>query len=62
MTLLEAEGRYVRIKTDDGQIFEGKARDYTSAYDNDPDPESITIGVTELFVNEIVSIEEVPER
>ena len=60
MTLREAHGKYVRIKTDDGQIFEGKAYDYTPAYDNEPDPESITIDSTELFVNEIVSIEEIP--
>lgn len=58
MNLYEAWGKFVRITTDDGQVFEGKATDYTSAVDNEPDPASISIGDTELFENEIVSIEE----
>ncbi len=59
MKLYEAVGKRVRITTDDGQIFEGKAYDYTSALDNEPDPASISIGDTELFENEIVSIKEI---
>lgn len=58
MNLYEAWGKFVRITTDDGQVFEGKATDYTSALDNEPDPASISIGDTELFEDEIVSIEE----
>ena len=58
MTLYEAEGKYVRIETDDGQVFEGRAYDYTSALDNEPDPESISIGLFELYSTEIRNIEE----
>lgn len=57
MTLREAWGKFVRITTDDGQIFEGKATDYTSALDNEPNRASICIGDTELYEDEIVSIE-----
>lgn len=57
MTLKEAHGKNVRITLDDGSVFEGLAYDYTSALDNEPDPESITIDHTELFVDEIMSIE-----
>lgn len=60
MTLYEADGKYVRITMTDGEVFEGWAYDYTSAYDNDPDPESITIlpGI-ELFAPEIAKIEKI---
>lgn len=61
MKLHEACGKYVRITTDDGQIFEGRAYDYTSALDNEPQPASISIGDTELYEDEIVSIEELVE-
>lgn len=57
MRLWEYEGKVVRITTDDGQVFEGRARDYTSALDNDPDPESISIDSIELFAPEIKHIE-----
>lgn len=57
MTLKEAHGKNVRITLDDGSVFEGLAYDYTSALDNEPDPESISIDHTELFVDEIRSIE-----
>ena len=58
MKLYEACGKRVRIVTDDGQIFEGKAYDYTSALDNEPNSASISIGDTELYENEIISIVE----
>ena len=58
MKLYEACGKRVRIVTADGQIFEGKASDYTSALDNEPNPASISIGDTELYENEIISIVE----
>jgi len=57
MTLKEAHGKNVRITLNDGSAFEGLAYDYTSALDNEPDPESITIDHTELFVDEIKSID-----
>lgn len=57
MTLKEAHGKNVRVTLDDGSVFEGLAYDYTSALDNEPDPESISIDHTELFVDEIRSIE-----
>ena len=57
MTLKEAEGKIVRITLHDGQRFSGRAYDYTSALDNEPDPESISIGVTEIFATEIEKIE-----
>lgn len=38
-------------------MFEGIAYDYTSALDNEPDPESISIGVFELYAPEIKKIE-----
>lgn len=56
MNLWEYSGKNVRIEMDDGQVFEGKAYDYMSAYDNEPYPESITIDSIELFVNEIKEI------
>lgn len=57
MTLKEAHGKNVRITMDDGAVFEGRAYDYTSALDNEPDPESITINGIELFAPEIVGVE-----
>ena len=57
MKLWEAAGKYVRITMDDWQVFEGFAYDYTSALDNEPDPESISIGVFELYEPEIKKIE-----
>ena len=57
MTLYEAHGKNVRITMTDGEIFEGHAYDYTSALDNEPDPESITIDSIELYAPEIKKIE-----
>lgn len=57
MTLYEAHGKNVKITLKDGQVFEGRAYDYTSALDNEPDPESITIDSIELYEPEIKSIE-----
>lgn len=57
ITLREAHGKTVRITLNDGAVFEGLAYDYTSALDNEPDPESITIKHIELFAPEIVKIE-----
>ncbi|WP_099205868.1 hypothetical protein [Scatolibacter rhodanostii] len=57
MTLKEAHGKQVKIILKDGQIYSGLAYDYTSALDNEPEPESITVGQTELYAPEIKSIE-----
>lgn len=47
----------------EGQMFTGKWIDWTSAQDNEPDPESITIELddgrlVEIFVSEIEKIQE----
>ena len=57
MKLWEYSGKNVRITLEDGSVFEGLAYDYTSALDNEPDPESITIDSIELFSPEIEKIE-----
>ncbi len=57
MTLHDAHGKNVRVTLLSGDIYEGLAYDYTSAEDNDPDPESISIDHFELFAPEIESIE-----
>lgn len=51
----------VNVLCTDGQIIMGEWIDWTSAQDNEPDPESITILKTggilvEVFVNEIAAI------
>jgi len=57
MKLWEYRGMNIRITTNDGQIFEGEAHEYTSALDNTPEIASICIGYTELLENEIEKIE-----
>lgn len=57
MKLHEAQGKNVRITLKDGQVFEGLGHDHTSALDNEPDPESISIDCIELFAPEIEKIE-----
>ena len=57
MKLYEANGKKVRIFLKTGEVFEGIAYDYTSALDNEPDPESITIDSVELYATEIEKIE-----
>ena len=59
MKLGKANGKMVRIILTDGSAYEGRAYDYTSALDNDPEPASITIGSIEFFENEIESITEI---
>ena len=55
-TLGEFDGKFIRIATDDGQIFEGIGIDYTSRLDNPDGIASICIGDTELYENEIINI------
>lgn len=52
-------GKKIRIKLDDGQVFEGIGRDFTYADENEPEIDSICIGDTEFYENEIVSIKEI---
>ena len=54
-------GKNVRVTMTDGEILEGKLTAYTSAEDNEPDPESITIEdavgmLIELGADEIKSM------
>ena len=53
----EYEGKQIKVITDDGQIFEGLAVDYTSRLDNPDGIASICVGDYELYENEIASIE-----
>ena len=50
-------GKRVKVTMTDGEEFEGVLSAYISAADNDPDPESVIIGATELYTDEIKSIE-----
>lgn len=50
-------GKQMRVEMTDGEIFVGELFAYISTADNDPDPESIVIGRTELFTREISRIE-----
>lgn len=59
MKLWRYVGKNIRIKTDDGLIYEGKGCDFSFADDNEPEIDSICIGDTEFFENEIASIEEI---
>lgn len=53
----EHAGKMVRAVMTDGEVFEGELFAYISSEDNEPDPESIVVGRTELFTNEIQSVE-----
>jgi len=55
--LYKYSGKVVKITTNDGQSFEGKAYDYIPKQDNTPQIASISIGETEIYENEIKSIE-----
>lgn len=50
-------GKRVRIEMTDGEIFTGELFAYISVADNEPDPESVVVGRTELFTCEIRCIE-----
>lgn len=49
-------GKNVKATMTDGETFSGELFAYISAQDNDPDPESIIVGRTELFTCEIERI------
>lgn len=61
MKLSTTFGHHVKVTFKDGDVITGKVDDYTSALDNEPDPESITIrycGVLiECFAPEIEKVE-----
>lgn len=54
---MEHGGRRVSAVTLDGERFVGVLEDYTSAADNEPEPESIAIGEIELYTSDIAKIE-----
>ena len=57
MKLWEAEGKNVRINLIDGEKISGKAYQYTSELDNEPDGACIYIGDYEILESEIAKIE-----
>jgi len=57
MTLSQANGHNVIITLKDGSVYKGFAYDHSSALDNEPYPECISIGDTELYAPEIEKIE-----
>lgn len=57
MNLWEYSGKNVKITLKDGKVFQGEAYGYTSALDNEPDPESIVVNSIELYLPEIESVE-----
>ena len=55
-------GKNIRITHKDGDVYEGVLIDYTSALDNEPEPESITIetqygNLGETYIKDIASVE-----
>lgn len=57
MNLWEYEGKEVIIITDDNQIFQGLAYDYTNPQDNALEIATISIEANEFCEDEIKSIE-----
>ena len=57
MKLWEAEGKNVKVTFTDGETMTGKAYQYTSALDNEPDGACIYIGDYEILESEIAKIE-----
>lgn len=53
----ENAGKNVTAAMTDGEVFSGELFAYISAKDNDPEPESIVVGRTELFTCEIARLE-----
>lgn len=53
----ENAGKRVKATMTDGETFSGELFGYCSALDNEPDPESIVVGRTELFTCEISRLE-----
>ena len=57
MNLEEYQHKKVRVTLTDGAVFTGLVINYTSALDNEPDPESITLDTGESFVTEFLITE-----
>lgn len=57
MKLWEYSGKKVRLITDDNQVFQGTAYDYSPPQDNEPEIATISIDVYEFREDEIKSIE-----
>lgn len=61
MKLRQTFGHRVKVTFKDGEVMTGKVEDYTSALDNEPDPESITIryggALIECYALEIEKVE-----
>ena len=57
MKLWEAEGKMVKITLTDGEELSGKAYQYTSELDNEPDGACIYIGEYEILESKINKIE-----
>ncbi len=57
MKLWEYEGRKVKVTLKNGHVYTGEVVEYTSELDNTPEIASICIGTTELYENEIETIE-----
>lgn len=61
-TMEEHFGKKIKIICMDGQIVVGILMDYTSALDNEPDPESVTVDeesgfMTEVYLHEVGTVE-----
>lgn len=50
-------GKNVQVTMTDGEVLAGVLFGYISDWDNEPDPESIIVGRTELPTPEIAKIE-----
>ena len=59
MKLYEYEGKQIRVTFADGETLEGMADYYTSALDNPEGKESLAIGNTMFFEDEVAEIQEV---
>lgn len=60
--LQEYEDKKIKVFYKDGEVITGDCIDYTEAYDNDPEMDSITVDTGEeikrlIFVDEIKTIE-----
>jgi hypothetical protein len=55
--LYEYLDKTVLLTCTNGKQFNGTVSEYTSAQDNEPDPESICIGCIEFYNTDIASIE-----
>ena len=56
MDLYDLYKHNVRIECDNGFTIEGYVHMFTSSEDNYPDPESISIGMYELFESDIKNV------